>query len=142
MRRIPWDLAVCCSVLQCVAVCCSVLQGVAVCCSVLQCVAVCCSVYVSKEPIPWVPLRFEGAWLLHTVRVLCMSVSSSLSSSPCRTRRQCHRVWPAHDRSVYIIFNCRRVRVVESVSSSPCRGVCRRVRVVESVSSTLSSDRS
>jgi len=38
------ELAVCCSVLQCVAVCCGVLQCVAVCCSVLQCVAVCCSV--------------------------------------------------------------------------------------------------
>ena len=30
-----------------VAVCCSVLQCVAVCCSVLQCVAVCCSVFYS-----------------------------------------------------------------------------------------------
>ena len=38
------QVAVCCSVLQCVAVCCRVLQSVAVCCSVLQCVAVCCSV--------------------------------------------------------------------------------------------------
>jgi len=38
------NVAVCCSVLQCVAVCCSVLQCAAVCCSVLQCVAVCCSV--------------------------------------------------------------------------------------------------
>ena len=38
------ELAVCCSVLQCVAVCCSVLQCVAVCSSVMQCVAVCCSV--------------------------------------------------------------------------------------------------
>ena len=40
------QLAVCCSVLQCVAVCCSVLtcHQFAVCCSVLQCVAVCCSV--------------------------------------------------------------------------------------------------
>ena len=50
------DVAVCCSVLQCVAVCCSVLQCVAVssthwlmlllcvavCCSVLQCVTACC----------------------------------------------------------------------------------------------------
>ena len=34
------NVALCCSVLQCVAVCCSVLQCVAVCCSVL-CVAVC-----------------------------------------------------------------------------------------------------
>jgi len=34
------EVAVCCSVLQCVAVCCSVLQCGAVCCSVLQCVAV------------------------------------------------------------------------------------------------------
>jgi len=31
-----FNVAVCCSVLQCVAVCCSVLQCVAVCCSVLQ----------------------------------------------------------------------------------------------------------
>jgi len=38
------QIAVCCSVLQCVAVCCSVLECVAVCYSVLQCVAVCCSV--------------------------------------------------------------------------------------------------
>ena len=38
------QVAVCCSVLQCVAECCSVLQSVAVYCSVLQCVAVCCSV--------------------------------------------------------------------------------------------------
>jgi len=38
------EVAVCCSVLQCVAVCCSVLQCVAVCCSVLQCVATRCSV--------------------------------------------------------------------------------------------------
>jgi len=57
------NVAVCCSVLQCVAVCCSVLQwgtklasnGIKeenrrysvppeFCCSVLQCVAVCCSV--------------------------------------------------------------------------------------------------
>jgi len=38
------NVAVCCSVLQCVAVCCSVLQCVAVCCSVLQCVAVWCGV--------------------------------------------------------------------------------------------------
>ena len=38
------QVAVCCSVLQCVAVCCSVLQCVAVCYSVLQFVAVCCSV--------------------------------------------------------------------------------------------------
>jgi len=37
------DVAVCCSVLQCIVVCCSVLQCVAVCCSVLQCVAVRCS---------------------------------------------------------------------------------------------------
>ena len=46
-----YDVAVCCSVLQCVAVCCkciaSVLQQISLrnrCCSVLQCVAVCCSV--------------------------------------------------------------------------------------------------
>ena len=39
-----WNVAVCCSVLQCVAVCCCVLLCVAVCCSVLQYVAVCCSV--------------------------------------------------------------------------------------------------
>ena len=38
------QIAVCCSVLQCVAVCCSVLECVAVCYSVLQCVAVCCNV--------------------------------------------------------------------------------------------------
>jgi len=40
-------VAVCCSALQCVAVCavcCSVLQNVAECCRVLQSVAVCCSV--------------------------------------------------------------------------------------------------
>jgi len=30
------NVAVCCSVLQCLAVCCSVLQGVAVCYTVLQ----------------------------------------------------------------------------------------------------------
>ena len=45
------DLAVCCSVLQCVAVCCSVLQCVAVCCSVLQCAAVCCSVFRKDNSI-------------------------------------------------------------------------------------------
>jgi len=55
MRRSKRDVAVCCSVLQCVAMCCnvtfkvvneafeegcsSVLQCVAVCCNVLQCVA-------------------------------------------------------------------------------------------------------
>jgi len=39
--KLPWCVAVCCSVLQCVAVCCRALQCVAVCCSVLQCVAVC-----------------------------------------------------------------------------------------------------
>ena len=47
------NVAVCCSVLQCVAACCSVLQRAVLCCSVcivlqcLQCVAVfaeCCSV--------------------------------------------------------------------------------------------------
>ena len=41
------DVALCCSVLQCVAVCCSVLQVVqsgAVCCIMVHCVAVCCSV--------------------------------------------------------------------------------------------------
>ena len=38
------DVAVCCSVPQCVAVCCSVLQCVAVCYSVLQCATVCYSV--------------------------------------------------------------------------------------------------
>jgi len=43
-KQCPCDVAVCCSVLQCVAVCCSVLQCAAVCCSVLQCVAVCCRV--------------------------------------------------------------------------------------------------
>jgi len=43
IAQVP-QVAVCCSVLQCVAVCCSVFQCVAVCYSVLQCVAVCCSV--------------------------------------------------------------------------------------------------
>jgi len=37
------DVALCCSVLQCIAACCSVLQRVAVCCSVLQRDAVRCS---------------------------------------------------------------------------------------------------
>jgi len=41
------QVAVCCSVLQCVAVCCSVLQCVAVCCNVVQCDAVCFSVCCS-----------------------------------------------------------------------------------------------
>ena len=36
--KLPWCVAVCCSVLQCVAVRCSVLQCVAAFCSVLQCV--------------------------------------------------------------------------------------------------------
>ena len=61
--KLPQNVTVCCSVLQCVAVCCSVccsdlvgpglnstrrncpLQCVALCCSVLQCVAVCVEVF-------------------------------------------------------------------------------------------------
>ena len=38
------NVAMCCSVLQCIAVCCTVLQRVAACCSMLLCAAVCCTV--------------------------------------------------------------------------------------------------
>ena len=84
---IELNVAVCCSVLQCVAVCCSVLQCVAVrpwwielnawwcvalCCSVLQCVAVCCSmlqyVAVRRSVLQCVALRCR---ILHCVAVYC-----------------------------------------------------------------------
>ena len=48
-RQSGHDVAVCCSVLQCVAACCSVLQCVAACGSVLQCVAACCSVLSERH---------------------------------------------------------------------------------------------
>ena len=57
------EIAMCCSVLQCVAVCYSVLlvssvgnrdtskQCIAVCCSKMRCVAVCCGVICGKQDI-------------------------------------------------------------------------------------------
>jgi len=78
------DVAVCCSVLQCVAVCCSVLQCVAVCCSVSQCVAVCCSVLrcvVIRCSVLWCNMRhvcFDG--YCSTVQGL---LEQNQSSKPC-----------------------------------------------------------
>ena len=83
------EVAVCCSVLQCIAVCCSCsvccsvlqcikppkLSEVAVYCSVLQCVAVCCSV-----------LNFQNSQKLDCVAVCCsvlQCVAVCCSVLPC-----------------------------------------------------------
>jgi len=55
------QVAVCCSVLQCVAVCCSVSQCIAVCRSVLQCVAG--KTIISK--LIWESNKSRFLWLMH-----------------------------------------------------------------------------
>ena len=108
------NVAVCCSVLQCVAVCCSVLQCVAVCFSVLQCHAVWCSVVQCVD--------VELFALLFTCKYTCVCVAVCCSVLSLRSFHCCS---PANLR-IYVMQWCCSVLhcVAMCCSVLPCVAVC------------------